>query len=588
VASPEAAARALLEVGRLGEEYGSKLDGAYHLLDEGALVGPAAYALFTGMSERHRAVRNAFLDAFDQVHRLARHAQPPAGATPPYIRHPPLGLVPAAKGVRSGSPEQLNLLAGELTRTGRGWEDAGQMLGRILGGLGLSRGPGVTIGRAGSWAVSEKRDLERRRDELLKSDGSDVPVPIGVAQASLDAAAMWALAERDPALAARLDGAGVDLSQIPTGSATDVNTWWKTLTAEQRQLYITAFPLRIGWTNGIPAVDRDKANRLTLATRLSELNGKLGSQLTVFEQRDLERLQKLNVKLKDLAAKHLDVYLLGLDSTTPGPWDGYGKQGGPLGGKVPKFVVDGTPGPDGRVIVAIGNPDTAAHTGVYVPGTTAELDTIGGDIDRASNLWKQSHRYANGEQVSVITWLGYDAPDAIVANSPENKYAASGAPELNGFINGLRAVQGAHRHIAAIGHSYGSTVVGVAAKDGGLHVDDIIVAGSPGMHVPHAKDLHLDPKHVWAEKAEGDPVPDIGRWGHGGPGGAADPFYPLVPSDPEFGGQLLTTDTHGHSAYWDLNTESLKNQAKVLTQTYANADPLDDPVLKDPPRITRN
>jgi hypothetical protein len=152
----------LLEVGRLGEEYGSKLDGAYRLLEEGALVGPAAYALFTGLSEQHRAVRNAFLDAFDQVYRLAGHTRPPAGATPPYIPHPPLGLVPAAKGVCSGNPDQLNLLAGELTRTGRGWEDAGQMLGGILGGLGLSRGPGVTIGRAGSWAVSEKRDLERR------------------------------------------------------------------------------------------------------------------------------------------------------------------------------------------------------------------------------------------------------------------------------------------------------------------------------------------------------------------------------------------------------------------------------------------
>jgi hypothetical protein len=587
VASPEAAARALLEVGRLGEEYGSKLDGAYHLLDEGALVGPAAYALFTGMSERHRAVRNAFLDAFDQVHRLARHAQPPAGATPPYIRHPPLGLVPAAKGVRSGSPEQLSLLAGELTRTGRGWEDAGQVLGRILGGLGLSRGPGVTIGRAGAWAVSEKRDLERRRDELLKSDGSDVPVPIGVAQASLDAAAMWALAERDPALAARLDGAGVDLSQIPTGSATDVNTWWKTLTAEQRQLYITAFPLRIGWTNGVPAVDRDKANRLTLATRLSELKGKLGSQLTVFEQRDLERLQKLDEKLRAIAAGGEPVYLLGLDSTTPGPWDGYGKQGGPLAGELPKTVVDGTPGPDGRVIVAIGNPDTAAHTGVYVPGTTAELDKIGGDIERAEHLYRRGQRYSPG-QVSVITWLGYDAPDAIVKDSPVDKYAAVGAPELDGFVNGLRAVQGAHPHIVAIGHSYGSTVVGVAAKDGGLHVDDIIVAGSPGMHVAHAKDLHLDPKHVWAEKADGDPVPDIGRWGHGVPDRTTDPLYPLVPSDPEFGGHHLTTDTHGHSAYWDLNTKSLDNQAKVLTQTNQNADPSDDPELQDPPLVTRN
>lgn len=108
------------------------------------------------------------------------------------------------------------------------------------------------------------------------------------------------------------------------------------------------------------------------------------------------------------------------------------------------------------------------------------------------------------------------------------------------------------------------------------------------MHVAHAKDLHLDPKHVWAEKADGDPVPDIGRWGHGVPDRTTDPLYPLVPSDPEFGGHHLTTDTHGHSAYWDLNTKSLDNQAKVLTQTNQNADPSDDPELQDPPLVTRN
>jgi Alpha/beta hydrolase len=585
VASPEAAARVLLEVARLGEEYGSKLDGAYRLLDEGALVGPAAYALFTGMSERHRAVRNAFLDAFDQVYRLARHAKPPASVRPPYIRHPPLGLVPAAKGVLSGSPEQLNLVVGELTRAGRGWEDAGKILGGILGGLGLSRGPGVTIGQAGSWAVSEKRDLERRRDELLKTDG--IGDFFSVVEAPLNALAMRALAERDPALAARLDGEGVNLSQIPTGPATDVVTWWNTLTAEQRKLYITAFPSRIGWTNGLPSADRDKANRLTLATRLAELQGKPADQLTAFERRDLERLKKLDEKLRTVAASGDPVYLLGLDSTTAGPWDGYGKEGWPLD-ELPKSVVDSTPGPDGRVIVAIGNPDTAAHTGVYVPGTTAELDTIGGDIDRAEHLYRRGQHYSPG-QVSVITWLGYDAPDALVKDAPESKYADSGAPKLNDFVNGLRAVPGEeHRHIVAIGHSYGSTVVGVAAKGGGLHVDDIIVAGSPGMHVPHARDLHIDPNHVWAEKADGDPVPDIGRWGHGAPDSASDPFYPLVPSDPQFGGHLLTTDTHGHSAYWNLNTKSLDNQARVLTQTYQDADPANDPELRDPPRVTRN
>lgn len=587
VASPEAAAQALPIVRGMGEEFGPKLEGAYRLLEQGALVGPAADALFTGMTEQHKSVRSAFLDAFDQVHRLARQAKPPARVEPPSIRNPPLGLTPAPKDVLSGNPEQLSLLASELNRAGRGWEEAGRTLGQLLGRLGLGRGPGVRIGRAGSWAVLERRDLERRRNQLLKPD---MPTAMaGVVQAARDAAAMQALTARDPALAARLRASGVDPSQIPAGSAADVSGWWKSLTGEQRALYIQSFPARIGWLNGLPSTDRDKANRLTLATRLSTLQNKPPGQLTSFEERDLKRLQKLDQQLKSLAAQRKKVYVLGLDSTTSGPWDGYDQKSGPLDGKLPGTVIDRDKGPDGRVIIAIGNPDTAAHTGVYVPGTTAELDRIGGDIERAVNLWRQSQQYAGG-QVSVITWLGYDAPDTIVKDAPLDKFAAAGAPELDRFIDGVRVAQGrGHQHITAIGHSYGSTVIGVAAKSGGLHVDDIIVAGSPGMHVAHAKDLRIDPNHMWSEKADGDPVPDIGRWGHGEPDrSSTNPIYPLVPSDPEFGGHHLTTDTHGHSDYWNLGSKSLDNQARVLTQTDRNKNPFDDPEIQDPPPIIRN
>ncbi|WP_260418525.1 alpha/beta hydrolase family protein [Actinoplanes octamycinicus] len=37
-----------------------------------------------------------------------------------------------------------------------------------------------------------------------------------------------------------------------------------------------------------------------------------------------------------------------------------------------------------------------------------------------------------------------------------------------------------HWHLVAMGHSYGSTIVGGAAKSHQLPVDDIVVAGSPG------------------------------------------------------------------------------------------------------------
>jgi hypothetical protein len=51
------------------------------------------------------------------------------------------------------------------------------------------------------------------------------------------------------------------------------------------------------------------------------------------------------------------------------------------------------------------------------------------------------------------------------------------------LVDSLRSTHEGHpTHLTAMGHSYGSTVVGEAAKTGGLPGDDIIVQGSPGMH----------------------------------------------------------------------------------------------------------
>ncbi|MFC6883240.1 MULTISPECIES: SPOR domain-containing protein [Actinomadura] len=89
----------------------------------------------------------------------------------------------------SGRPDQINLLAEEMTRAGRAWQDSGEELERILRGLGLSTGAARSIGRAGRWVADQKRDLERRRDELLKTDQQQV------VQAAANAAQL-ALAQR--------------------------------------------------------------------------------------------------------------------------------------------------------------------------------------------------------------------------------------------------------------------------------------------------------------------------------------------------------------------------------------------------------
>jgi hypothetical protein len=75
---------------------------------------------------------------------------------------------------------------------------------------------------------------------------------------------------------------------------------------------------------------------------------------------------------------------------------------------------------------------------------------------------------------------------------------------------------------------------------------------------------------VWNEEGGSDPVPDIGRYGHGGDG-----F--VIPSDPGFGANQMGTDTHGHGGYWDPGSKSLLNQALVVVGKG------DDVELKPPP-----
>lgn len=495
---------------------------------------------------------------------------------------------------------------GEFGKAARTWREAATMLDRILVRVGASRAAPRALDSAAGWLTGQQGDLLRRRDELIKSDGAGAGIA-GIARGLADALRLATLAAQlersDPKLAAELRRAGVSLSKVPLqGTPRDTAAWWNGLTKQQQNLYIEAFPQVIGWLDGVPARHRDRANRLTLAKRIEELYIRsIAGQLTAFEVRDLARLEKLHAKIKSLEAlasvgKGPKVFLLGLDSTTPGLWDGYGPKPDPWRYMPPgknnlppdskKIISNSAPGPDGRIILALGDPDKAAHTGIYVPGTTTKLDGFsGGDIERIQNMWEVSQRFAQGKPISTIAWLDYDAPDAFT-DAADGKYAGEGGPKLDRFIDGVRAAQGeGHQHLTLIGHSYGSTVIGEGARTGnGINVDDIIAIGSPGMKVAEAGQLHMNPNRVWSELAEGDHVANLGRSSHGA-GAQQGPFLdgpPIVPSDREFGAQRLTTDTAGHSDYWKNNAangppQSLLNQVKVMMGTHLDSDPFNDP-----------
>ncbi|WP_329046411.1 alpha/beta fold hydrolase [Streptomyces sp. NBC_01422] len=233
--------------------------------------------------------------------------------------------------------------------------------------------------------------------------------------------------------------------------------------------------------------------------------------------------------------------------------------------------------------MANGNPDTAQHQAVYVPGTTSNLGGAGGDINRMTELWRQASSEAPDVSVSTITWLGYDAPQNIVTDSPFEHYAYDGAPAYRQFMDGLGTSHGGpgEPHRTAIGHSYGTTLIGAAAETGDLRADDVILAGSPGVKVGSAEEMDVPKGHVWNEEAEGDAVPEIGRWGHGGSQWKLGGGTFLLPSDKEFGANQMnthpegsgpdaTTGSEGHSEYWNRGTTALKNQALVVIGRHGN------------------
>lgn len=328
----------------------------------------------------------------------------------------------------------------------------------------------------------------------------------------------------------------------PEGSGAEENAqWWNGLSAQEQANYLSSYGPQIGALDGVPAEVRHEANMATLRQDAAHGHDR-GNAQALLER--IEGSQNLPPNER--------IYLLGY--TPPGP----------------------NGAPDALVVAAIGNPDTAEHTAIYVPGTGTDLGSMNGALDRVDDLRAAATAVPGSGDVSTIVWLGYDAPDTLPAAALVG-YAVDAAPDLRSFTEGLRAShQGPESHVTVIGHSYGATVVGTAdalggqGTDDGLEADDIIALGSPGMgiespdrrgwfdgaYVDDVSDMHIDADHFWAGAASDDIVGYLGIHGNS-------------PVDWSFGGQRISTDgASGHSEYWDTDTEALRNQAYIVTGNY--------------------
>jgi pimeloyl-ACP methyl ester carboxylesterase len=339
-------------------------------------------------------------------------------------------------------------------------------------------------------------------------------------------------------------GVGTGVGAWPGRTPGDVAAWWEALPDAQRWSRLTGAPVGVAALDGIPIADRDIANQLLLnsqrdrllARRAAVASQPMGGEPARIDAQ-LRGIEAIERRLRDPVLPR--AYLLELSTVE-----------------------------DGQAVIAVGDPDQATDVLTYIPGAGSKLSDVDKLIDRIDALGEAEVRVAPDHQVSVVAWLGYDAPDGVEAVSPAAAHNAE--PALDRFADGLRATHdGGRSHNTVLGHSYGSLVAGVTARDRGLDTDDLVFVGSPGVGVNHADDLGLTPDNVWSSTAANDPIQRFAPgWGQFVRDLVTDELHPfsawygdndpdlflwhgLNPTAPAFGGHTFPSDPlGGHNGYW--------------------------------------
>lgn len=340
------------------------------------------------------------------------------------------------------------------------------------------------------------------------------------------------------------------------GDPTALAAWWATLSRAEQEALTTEHPELVGNADGLPITDRDEANRAALGRDLDYLTQRRDDgQLSAAEKRVLENA----TYVRDALGEYADQ----IDPET--------------GAALANVVVyqPGLHSGDGGIAISFGDPDTADHVSVNVPGLTSETSSTSGNLAKTLALHQAALDEGKGTVASVY-WLDYDAP----SGNPINPFdplgqldfggvaltdkAEAGGERFGDFIDGLRASdEGDRAHLTAIGHSYGSTAVGYALHDG-LPVDDAIIIGSPGQ--PTGTAAELTGADVWVGSMDNDPVSLLGTGDRGGIGALGHD-----PADVDFGGHRFETGDgalrvekllDNHSSYF--SGTSLDNMAHVV------------------------
>jgi hypothetical protein len=256
--------------------------------------------------------------------------------------------------------------------------------------------------------------------------------------------------------------------------------WWRCLTEAERNAVVHEHPQWVGARDGIPAVARHEANLVLLAeAERAASSAYEAARRDPRSRRTAGAVARTRDRVEDLRAIRAVI----------GRRDGVARR---------LVLVDAT-GADVKVVLAQGDVDRAEHVVTFVGGmgTTAR-----GDLERYDDLFaplrRQALTEANGTDVAIVTWMGYEAPQAdevltsIDRSVLNPKLARDNADELAAFVTGVGAARDRRVHQTVWAHSYGSVLAGHALLLTSS-VDDVAVFGSPGVPFDRIERTGLKP-----------------------------------------------------------------------------------------------
>ncbi|GIJ21475.1 alpha/beta hydrolase [Micromonospora lutea] len=432
---------------------------------------------------------------------------------------------------------------------------------RLAAAVALAATTGVLIDRRGDVRADPSRVSTDRTGQPVLQVAAALREALDLADAA-DAEATTRLARLTRAASTGWPAQPPSYRPPPNADPGLVRRWWAGLTPAERRWLVVHDPALTGRLDGVPAEARDQANRLLLAARRAAL-------VERWEQL-LARVPRGPLELAGLRA--VDAAMSGLDALVDRLESAHQPRAYLLGLDV---------GGEGRAVVALGNPDRATDVLTYVPGMTAGLSDATGELGRAARVLERCAELAPGTQTSAVLWLDYDAPDFLHEAAWDGQARAAGEA-LHRFQEGLRATHdGPPGRQTVLGHSYGSLVVGTAARDHGLAADALVFVGSPGVGVTHAADLGLPPGQVWASTAPDDvirltrppdelarraalgatPIGTIAGWLAGS---SDERWFGRDPAEPGFGGRTFPSGRYGHTGYWHPDNPALDGMARVV------------------------